>query len=1042
MAAILKFIFPYINFFNFELALSYRYFQDIFISPDLIYATLLIKISNILHNSTTIVRNSYVESNILIFMLQLIILIFFKKIFFLCTFIQLIIINFSIRVLLFELFSILFFLFYTIYKFLIIGIKIPINLVYEIFESFIGSFFEFFIKFKINFKNAFFEFDRFIQESIKIRNDIELLYIYVTYIFPILFFIFEMLMSLILIPYEIFEIFYIIRAAIIQIIIDLSDLINIFIINIGLDNTIIITELISYFEELIVNFTPIKTEAELILKTVRNDTIGPRDFDIYTFFIYPILVEFAPNWIFDDYYLNYVRSPLFFFKNVLIKYGLISINFIFQSIIFFLYVIIIISSNISHLNSILLFLNNFIITKVLFWITYIFYICCTQIINLSQYFIVLMIKIKYIFKLKQNLNETDEIFYDIITNSKFKILFPNLNFKEDVTLETKLSFLEINEFIASLLLDLQIPKLRSRAFTTVFNFDTLYTQLKYKIFEIINYTIDILNKIFCTQFFFEDLIQIKLFSIIALISIIKNLIFYINFFYNFENLLLMFIFNIDLELIFNHKLIQIYYFDIKNIINFIIEKVQHLFLFCSFIIYSFFLYIYIILNKLILMYNNIILTYNPIINFFILIYNEIIFFFNFFFNIIFKIIYSFFMEINLSINNIIFFEFTYFKVKENNSFLINFSKYLVFVGQVVYILIEILIIINIKFILFIIFFSLYFIILIFKKFYFILLLLVIIGVSLHFINIYIYVKTFINFFKLSLILLEYKKKIPMEDTIIFNLFFKMNHITLAKDIGIYALSLNSAPEDIRHFYNKLWWDGGHNEFRSFDWRSYPRKRLLKNYHRGYYPFGKFQEYPLIFVNSYYKIFFKNSNLFYNGLDYMKHIRFSFFRINFLMYHYYLSTHFKFNQDYIFKAKIVIFAQWYEKIRMPKIRKMFKHSLIFRGARKIIEMKLLSKSIKILSYSIFLQEYVFSNKTIKNLYKVIYYKIYVFITNSTLSRIYNNKLVKIRTSRFEKIQKLIRSLIYILVFGYNSYSQRHYNSVDDRKRKFTFFLKKK
>jgi hypothetical protein len=145
-----------------------------------------------------------------------------------------------------------------------------------------------------------------------------------------------------------------------------------------------------------------------------------------------------------------------------------------------------------------------------------------------------------------------------------------------------------------------------------------------------------------------------------------------------------------------------------------------------------------------------------------------------------------------------------------------------------------------------------------------------------------------NYFKISMLLIEFDEKIvDIEDKNFNEMYFKIYHEELAKDIGIKVLSTFTQPKIIVDQFYEEWFSGGHNQFRQLKWRLLQRKNSI---------IGKKMK-NLFFKNLEYYDFFDKEKYFYNGVDFLKHVRYTFFRIIYSYYRLYGFYNFKMFNNY-------------------------------------------------------------------------------------------------------------------------------------------------
>jgi hypothetical protein len=145
-----------------------------------------------------------------------------------------------------------------------------------------------------------------------------------------------------------------------------------------------------------------------------------------------------------------------------------------------------------------------------------------------------------------------------------------------------------------------------------------------------------------------------------------------------------------------------------------------------------------------------------------------------------------------------------------------------------------------------------------------------------------------NYFKISMLLIEFDEKIlDIEDKNFNEMYFKIYHEELAKDIGIKTLSTFTQPKIIVDQFYDEWFSGGHNQFRQLKWRLLQRKNTI---------IGKKMK-NLFFKNLEYYDFFEREKYFYSGVDFLKHVRYSFFRIIYGYYRIYGFYNFKMFSNY-------------------------------------------------------------------------------------------------------------------------------------------------
>jgi hypothetical protein len=138
------------------------------------------------------------------------------------------------------------------------------------------------------------------------------------------------------------------------------------------------------------------------------------------------------------------------------------------------------------------------------------------------------------------------------------------------------------------------------------------------------------------------------------------------------------------------------------------------------------------------------------------------------------------------------------------------------------------------------------------------------------------------FFNFSFLVMELDDLVDLNNKNFKEMFFKIYHSEMAPDIGIKTLSTLRQPKSVINKFYKEWFSGSHIQFRQQPWRLLSRRTHLPTV----------TSKNLFFTTLEYCDFFEKENHFYSGVDYLKHVRYTFFRIIYSYFRIYGFYNFK------------------------------------------------------------------------------------------------------------------------------------------------------
>ena len=256
---------------------------------------------------------------------------------------------------------------------------------------------------------------------------------------------------------------------------------------------------------------------------------------------------------------------------------------------------------------------------------------------------------------------------------------------------------------------------------------------------------------------------------------------------------------------------------------------------------------------------------------------------------------------------------------------------------------------------------------------------------------------FFDNYKNNYINLIFKKTLNMQNELLKSTYLKLNYENITyhgrDDATKSIVVLDQSNDAIEEYWNN-WRSGALREFKSLYWRSYTSMWNLRKRKNT----ASFKTKGLL--NLYYYGFFSNHYYFYNYLDYLKHLRFIFKRINYLYHHFYFTNYFKlqvifsdYNQFFIFKTNFVPLNETYRfRYLRNFFRKIYYREVIWTTGRTlgIISGTKFTRTKRFLNF-----EFLFFllNSFMRMIYMFIYYypvitfKIFSFLIRATMYRFF-------------------------------------------------------